>query len=199
MEKKYRKLRNFSFCLPKRQLPEDVERERLELSCRISLTFFDDLTKKTLSSLPTFVADCYKSIPPSSGYEVLADHMVSFLSEIAQLREEVRQLKISRNDNESMIDVKEELCDIKNALIMKESRESVGKVSSFDRPHLYSECFESKQIPKTSTVPSCGLDAQITLGKEADYHRGRKLSASDHKKASGKKVSVAHTRLFFLL
>ena len=38
------------------------------------------------SSLPTFVADCYKSMPPSSGYEVLADHMVTFLSEIAQLR-----------------------------------------------------------------------------------------------------------------
>ena len=85
-----------------------------------------------------------------------------------------------------MIDIKEELCDIKNALIMKESTKSVGKVSSFDRPHLNSECFESKQIPKTSTVPSCGLDAQITLGKEADYHRGRKLSALDHKKASGK-------------
>ena len=58
------------------------------------------------SSLPTFVADCYKSMPPSSGYEVLADHMVTFLSEIAQLREEVRQLKISRNDNESTIDIK---------------------------------------------------------------------------------------------
>ena len=77
-------------------------------------------------------------MPPSSGYEVLANHMVSFLSEIAQLREEVRRLKISRNDNESMIDIKEELCDIKNALIMKESRESVSKVSSFDRPHIYS-------------------------------------------------------------
>ena len=40
--------------------------------------------------------------------DVLADHMVTFVSEIAQLREEVRRLKISRNDNESMTDINDQ-------------------------------------------------------------------------------------------
>ena len=50
-------------------------------------------TEENGMELPDFVADSYKSMPPSSGFEVLAEHVVCLIDEINSLREEVKSLK----------------------------------------------------------------------------------------------------------
>ena len=70
--------------------------------------------------MPKFLADSYKSIPPSSGFEILADHIVHLMDEIHSLKTEVSSLVESRksiNEND-VIDIKEDLHDIKTKLLI---------------------------------------------------------------------------------
>ena len=41
------------------------------------------------------MCDEYSSIPPSSGFEVLADHLVHLMEEVSDLKKEVAALKES--------------------------------------------------------------------------------------------------------
>ena len=65
--------------------------------------------------LPKFVADCFKGMPPSSGFEILAEHMVALLTEVATLKTEIAELRSTLSDVKinDVVDVKEELYDIK--------------------------------------------------------------------------------------
>ena len=45
---------------------------------------------------PSLVADSCKSMPPASCFEVLAEQIVYFISEIALLKDEVRELRVSK-------------------------------------------------------------------------------------------------------
>ena len=45
------------------------------------------------SDLPKFVCDSFSKMPPVSGFEVLAEHLVSLISEVAALKDEVSTLK----------------------------------------------------------------------------------------------------------
>ena len=50
--------------------------------------------------LPTFVVDSYNGLPPSSGFELVAAHIVSLNEEISSLRKEVEALREMRlNEN----------------------------------------------------------------------------------------------------
>ena len=71
--------------------------------------------------IPKYLADTYKSMPPFSGFEVLAEYMISLMSEVASLKEEIVGLKSTLKDVKvsDMIDAKEELYDFKNILLQK--------------------------------------------------------------------------------
>ena len=52
--------------------------------------------------IPKCVADNHKDMPPSSGFEVLSEHMLTFLVEIEDLKEEIKSLKEQRRGHETM-------------------------------------------------------------------------------------------------
>ena len=92
-----------------------------------------------------FLADKYGSLPPTSGFEVVASSINSLLKEIADLRKEVTLLKTSRIEDETMkqdhqlfkedlITIKGELRKLNHKLMGDEIRRSslaLGNVSHF--------------------------------------------------------------------
>ena len=73
--------------------------------------------------LPTFVADSFSSMPPASGFEVLSEHLVSLLSEIGSLKQQVTSLTehVEAIKDTNVTDIKEDLYDIKTVLFKKNS------------------------------------------------------------------------------
>jgi len=72
-------------------------------------------------TIPQFLADGYSSMPPVSGYELLAEHLVSFVGEVHDLRNRIDTLSTvvdSIKDN-NVTDIKEELYD-KEYFVTKE-------------------------------------------------------------------------------
>ena len=62
--------------------------------------------------LPKFLCDGYNKMPPASGFEVLASHMVCLIEEVANLKSEVSKLKTDKGSDQTAV-IKEELRDIK--------------------------------------------------------------------------------------
>ena len=83
--------------------------------------------------LPTFVADNFASMPPASGFEVLSEHLVSLLSEVSALRQQVCELgeHVEAVKDSKVTDIKEDLYDIKTALFKKNNE-------PINQPPLYS-------------------------------------------------------------
>ena len=90
-------------------------------------------TEENGTELPDFVADSYKSMPPSSGFEVLAEHVVCLIDEINSLREEVISLKDLNSVTSGVVDMKEEIHDIKCMLMQDMSRGLVTGGDKADR------------------------------------------------------------------
>ena len=69
--------------------------------------------------LPRFLADAFDSMPPVSGYEVLAEHIVELLVQVGELKGQVRALNetAANLDTSSVIEIKEDLHDIKKLLM----------------------------------------------------------------------------------
>ena len=67
---------------------------------------------------PKFVADNFNSMPPLSGFEVIASHMVDLMSEIEAVKIEIINLKEAQTGGAFgfKTDVREELYDIKNMI-----------------------------------------------------------------------------------
>ena len=67
--------------------------------------------------LPKFVADSYNGLPPTSGFEVVANYILKLNEELSNLREEVTELKQIRREediyNKDVFLVKEDLIEIK--------------------------------------------------------------------------------------
>ena len=101
--------------------------------------------------LPTFVADSCRSMPPSSGFEVLAEHMVTFISEIALLKEEIRDLRAAKTSDGKFIEIKEELRDIKLSLERQILQTAICPHTEAPRP--YSECVELPKRDETPILP----------------------------------------------
>jgi len=72
--------------------------------------------EETNTAIPKFLADSHSSMPPASGFEVLADHIVSLLTELHTLKGEVPTLTLTVDKIKdcNITDVKEDLHDIKN-------------------------------------------------------------------------------------
>ena len=95
-------------------------------------------------SLPKYVADSYDSLPPTSGFDVIADSIVSLQSEISSLKEEISLLRESRltesvssQDNavmkEDIILIKGELRKLNHKLLGNEVRRSSLLLQSLDK------------------------------------------------------------------
>ena len=67
---------------------------------------------------PKFLADGYGKMPPSAGFEVIAEHIVGLINELQSVKVEIAQLKElnSHHINNDVTDVKEDLRDIKMTL-----------------------------------------------------------------------------------
>ena len=70
--------------------------------------------------LPKYVSDSFDSMPPTSGFEVIATYMKSFIDEIVVLKDEIKFLKENRFsvnvDKDDAIHMKEDIIAIKGEL-----------------------------------------------------------------------------------
>ena len=101
-------------------------------------------------SLPSFVADSYRGLPPSSGFEVVAQHMTALIDEISTLRNEIQHLKESRladvvhrqSDNllqEDVMVIKAELRKLNHKLLNEDVRRNSLVLQSIHRSSKNSE------------------------------------------------------------
>ena len=66
--------------------------------------------------VPLFLCDGYAKMPPAAGFEVLAEHVVNVVSEIADVKEEVSKIKQTETTIEQtreLREIKDELGDVK--------------------------------------------------------------------------------------
>ncbi|CAF2038490.1 unnamed protein product [Rotaria magnacalcarata] len=81
--------------------------------------------------LPKFVADSYDALPPTSGFGIIGDTIMSLMDEVSKLREEIKTLRDMRlSENSSMEDnvsIKETLLEIQ--LELTAMRKSTSNVS----------------------------------------------------------------------
>ena len=95
--------------------------------------------------LPTFVADTYSGMLPVSGYEPFAEHLIHLMEELSGMKEEIKLLRDSRigdNPQQDMLDVKEDLHDIKN-MLLKFSNNKAPRTSEEQRI-FYSDVLNNK-------------------------------------------------------
>ena len=94
--------------------------------------------------LPKYVSDSFDSMPPTSGFEVIAGCMRTFIDEIAALKEEVKLLKESRlseemgrdeelHMREDIIAIKGELRKLNHKLMRDEVRRNSLLLQSLDK------------------------------------------------------------------
>ena len=71
--------------------------------------------------LPKFLADSFDAMPPVSGYEILAEHIVDLLEQVGDLKEKIKTLNEAAVALKSTdaIDIREELHDIKTILMSR--------------------------------------------------------------------------------
>ena len=74
--------------------------------------------------LPKFLADGFDTMPPMSGYEILAEHIVDLVTQVSELKQQVKTLNESALDIKAtnVAEVKEDLHDIKTILLDKPSQ-----------------------------------------------------------------------------
>ena len=77
--------------------------------------------------------------------------MVTFISEIALLKEEIRDLRAAKTSDGKFIEVKEELRDIK--LGLERQRLQTAIYPHTEAPRLYSECVELPKRDETPILP----------------------------------------------
>lgn len=75
--------------------------------------------------LPNFLCDGYSKMPPASGFEIIAEHIVGLMTEIGTLRSEINEMKNINNsfDADSLNEVKAEVNEIRKIVeIMKNDK-----------------------------------------------------------------------------
>lgn len=127
--------------------------------------------------IPKFVAEGYTSMPPSSGFEIVSEHILSLTNEIEQLKLELKQFRKIREDYSKVMDdsmdLKLEVSDIKKLLLSSgnnlSGRSNVEFPPDFLRP---SNLFEHHSIKGTENVskPISYADA-IMSGKSINHSR----------------------------
>ena len=70
-------------------------------------------------SLPQFLADGFSSMPPASGFETIAEHIINLTTEINVLKNEIESLRNKDIPEDKLTDIKEDIFDIKSMLMQK--------------------------------------------------------------------------------
>lgn len=82
--------------------------------------------------LPTFVADSYDSLPPSTGFEIIASTLNSLMEEVITLRDEIKELKTLRSIESMSFDdlclMKGDLLEIKGMLRMFKTNNEIDSL-----------------------------------------------------------------------
>ena len=97
-------------------------------------------------NLPKFVTDSFNGLPPTSGFEVVAHHIVTLIDEISSLRQEVEALRESRlSDNilkqnndilqEDILTIKGELRKLNDVIMLKMNHGAVSSINIRRRFH----------------------------------------------------------------
>ena len=127
-------------------------------------------------SLPSFLAADFLSMPPASGFEVVAGHIVDLMAEMARLREEIECLRKndgSTSSSDGFTDIKEDIYDIKNILIQKSVSGSNTPFPSPCRPTYAGVLtgLSNSKRPAIGTVgsasPPMAVDARVDTGSVA--------------------------------
>ena len=130
-----------------------------------------DMLKKCEESgicIPKYVADSYDSLPPTSGFDVIADSIISLQKEISTLKEEINLLKeircaetVNNQDTnvmkEDIIVIKGELRKLNHKLLGNEIRRNSLLLQSLDKSLVLEE----------NTSKPCEKD-EIAVGWEND-------------------------------
>ena len=134
--------------------------------------------------LPTYVADTYNSMPPSSGFEIVARTVQTLIQEISDLKHEISDLKKNRQSNEvrsqdnslileDIMVIKGELRKLNHKLISDDVRRSSIALNSLDEScinlrHRMSEdvnldrpCLQEEVCPLTSIAGLCDLPVSL--------------------------------------
>ena len=133
---------------------ETSKRRRGENRINQELHDIVDLLGKTEDKnieLPAFVADTYNSLPPSSGFELVADHIVNLNEEISSLKKEIEALKdirlnedvLSKGNNilqEDLMFIKGELRKLNHKLMKDDLRRNSLLLSAVERQSLDDPC-----------------------------------------------------------
>lgn len=139
--------------------------------------------------LPKFLADRFDCMPPASGYEVIADHILQLMTEISNLSSEVSVLKatMSSPTSENLNDMKEDIYDIKNILLQQstESRVQVPVVNTKKVDHPASKelgpktyAHVSKSPPNAAKHKTSGSDVASGSGVTVNTKSNAKISTA---------------------
>ena len=136
-----------------------------------------DMLKKCEEScicLPKYVADSYDSLPPTSGFDVIADSIVSLQSEILSLKEEISFLKETRLTEcvnsqdvavmkEDIILIKGELRKLNHKLLGNEVRRSSLLLQSLDKSLMIEREKSAHHEDNEAVVPreDCAADDDV--------------------------------------
>ena len=112
--------------------------------------------------LPKYVSDSFDSMPPTSGFEVIAGCMRTFIDEITLLKEEVKFLKesrlsedVSKDDSlhmrEDIMAIKGELRKLNHKLMGDEMRRNSLVLQSLDKSPVIS-CTNNSGTKQTENV-----------------------------------------------
>ena len=91
-------------------------------------------------SLPKFLSDSHADMPPASGFEIISEHLLDLISEVAFLKEKLLEMNPgdSSRTSDHLTDVKEDIKDIKLLLINKSEPKTKNQVCNKDpRPSYY--------------------------------------------------------------
>ena len=136
--------------------------------------------------LPRFVADYFDGLPPTSGFEVIANYITQLNDELLNLRKEVGHLKECRSNNE--------ICNPDVAFIKEDLMEIRGEIRKLNHKLL------NDNIRRDSLILECiensSKNAIVDENKENSIDVATSFSAyKDHAKSNlsnGKSKSVLH-------
>ena len=125
-------------------------------------------------SLPKFLSDSHADMPPASGFEIISEHLLELINEVASLKEKLLQMNpcdSSRTSNH-LTDVKEYIKDIKLLLMDKSEPKTKNQVGNRDPRPSYSQVTNNSSSSAVNSTnnrllrnaqPSSGRSSSLVL------------------------------------
>ena len=109
--------------------------------------------------LPAFLSDGFNKMPPTSGFEILAQHIVGLVTEIGSLKEEISQLK----QKDSSSDISAVRAEIRGLKVIVENKFKGNDISSVGRNKRNSPVNNSENS-NVATVPNVSHAQRLRRG-----------------------------------